>query len=324
MTSTATNAACKLPLFPLSSLLLPSLPVIEDTAIERKVFTHSSFVAKQRSGTLKFDEEDESSDNEKLEHVGDSILGTAVTLLLHDLYPTMNPGTATRIKGSLVSNESLRQISHYYHLPLRLLAPAESLPVLRNGDRVPANLFEAYVAGLYYSCLSHGIPSTTLPTPPRSPHDDISSNGTVHTPAQSTECSSARIRVSPGEVRQYLEQHWLRPLFTPLAQWTLEQFKAGQTRGQAQTEDEADIDRKAIGAVAHLNTWFTYKEGGIPEYPCMNSGSQGWTAQCIAKDRDGHVWYGEATRATKQSAKGIAAYKVCLQFAQAREGFHFG
>jgi ribonuclease-3 len=34
-------------------------------------------------------------DYEKLEHVGDAILGSVVTTLLHDLFPYIQPGPAT-------------------------------------------------------------------------------------------------------------------------------------------------------------------------------------------------------------------------------------
>ncbi|OCF31328.1 hypothetical protein I316_06932 [Kwoniella heveanensis BCC8398] len=136
---------------------LPPLPPIEDESIETRVFTHASYIGKKRTtGTSLFDNEEEGRDNDKYEHLGDSLLGASVTLLLQDMYPTLSVGMATTLRSLLVANKTLRQLSHLYRLPLRLIAPAEQWAVLANGEHVPANLFEAYIAGVYYSYLQCG------------------------------------------------------------------------------------------------------------------------------------------------------------------------
>lgn len=60
---------------PLPQLDLPPLPPISDEALERRVFTHSSYVKKQKRGTDFLDLDEELEDNEKLEFVGDGLLG---------------------------------------------------------------------------------------------------------------------------------------------------------------------------------------------------------------------------------------------------------
>ncbi len=65
-------------------LTLPSLPTFDlpprlpvtDPELERQVFTHSSYHARPRKATSLDMDDDQLLDNEKLEHVGDSLLGS--------------------------------------------------------------------------------------------------------------------------------------------------------------------------------------------------------------------------------------------------------
>lgn len=58
---------------PLPDLGVPPLPEIPDKNLERQVFTHSSFIQRARKAAS-LETELRIEDNEKLEHVGDSIL----------------------------------------------------------------------------------------------------------------------------------------------------------------------------------------------------------------------------------------------------------
>lgn len=79
----------QLPVFP-----LPTLPVISDPALEKQVFTHQSCFPR-RKWRFEDPEDDPSLDYEKLEHVGDSILGMVVTTWLHELKPRLTCGRAS-------------------------------------------------------------------------------------------------------------------------------------------------------------------------------------------------------------------------------------
>jgi len=79
----------QLPVFP-----LPPLPVISDPSLEKQVFTHQSCFPR-RKWRFEDPEEDPSLDYEKLEHVGDSILGMVVTTWLHELKPRLTCGRAS-------------------------------------------------------------------------------------------------------------------------------------------------------------------------------------------------------------------------------------
>lgn len=73
---------------------LPPLPDIDDDAILKQVFTHLSLFEKVK-GKFEDPEDDLAKHYEKLEHVGDSILGMIVTTWLHEAKPGLTPGTAT-------------------------------------------------------------------------------------------------------------------------------------------------------------------------------------------------------------------------------------
>jgi len=77
----------KLPVFP-----LPPAPPINDPDLLRQVFTHHSSFPRSRG---LFEGAEDQGHYEKLEHVGDSILGMVVTTWLHELKPGLTCGTAT-------------------------------------------------------------------------------------------------------------------------------------------------------------------------------------------------------------------------------------
>lgn len=69
------NSLTKLCLPPLPHIDLPDLPPIHDEQLLQQVFTHSSYLSRPRVGVDFWALEEESWDNEKLEFVGDGLLG---------------------------------------------------------------------------------------------------------------------------------------------------------------------------------------------------------------------------------------------------------
>ncbi|MEG1711424.1 MAG: ribonuclease III domain-containing protein, partial [Clostridia bacterium] len=65
-----------------------------------QAFTHSSYANDHRIG-----------DNERLEFLGDSVLGFTVATYLYKTYPLKNEGTYSKIKSNVVSTESLAEIT---------------------------------------------------------------------------------------------------------------------------------------------------------------------------------------------------------------------
>lgn len=79
----------QIPVFP-----LPPLPVITDKVLETQVYQHLSMFPKVR-GRFEDPEDSPAMHYEKLEHVGDSILGMVVTTWLQETKPNLTCGTAS-------------------------------------------------------------------------------------------------------------------------------------------------------------------------------------------------------------------------------------
>lgn len=146
----AKSRSVLLPYEQLPTYPLPPLPEVTDPELLKRVFTHSSLFEKQR-GRFEEPNGEPAKHYEKLEHVGDSILGMVVTTWLGETKPALTPGSATKLKAMLVSNATLSHLSGQYNLPQRLNGDPELLPVLRASTDVRAALMEAYIAAIYYS-----------------------------------------------------------------------------------------------------------------------------------------------------------------------------
>lgn len=160
-------------------------PEIDVPALKSQVFTHSSYFGVARAGNrLEIGLDEERKDYEKLEHVGDAILGETsiclgccilglsllglfITTFLHERYPTLPPGPATVPKLATMRNTcktnlnagpaflfrkpTLAQLAEACNLPENLRADPSAAPSLRANANVQASLFEAYIAGLFYA-----------------------------------------------------------------------------------------------------------------------------------------------------------------------------
>ncbi|BGP17851.1 hypothetical protein JCM10213v2_005893 [Rhodosporidiobolus nylandii] len=109
---------------------LPAAPVLANPAWS----THTSY-AQALHHEFEAPEDEMIQDYERLEHVGDALLGAEVTLLV--------------VKSVLVSNSTLSLLSVQLHFPERVLAAQAQLWNVRHNPNVQACVFEAYVAALY-------------------------------------------------------------------------------------------------------------------------------------------------------------------------------
>ncbi|MGA9717210.1 MAG: ribonuclease III [Acidobacteriaceae bacterium] len=116
-----------------------------DRALLEQAVTHSSLAFEQgaHDGTTP-------ADNEKLEFLGDAVLGLVVAQSLYESFPDLTEGDLTRLRAALVSRRHLGNVAELLKLGdyLRLGRGEE-----RNGGRTKAvllaNSFEAIVAALY-------------------------------------------------------------------------------------------------------------------------------------------------------------------------------
>ena len=124
-----------------------------DRALLEQAVTHSSLAFEQGAHEGKTP-----ADNEKLEFLGDAILGLVVAQSLYESFCDLTEGDLTRLRAALVSRRHLGSVAESLHLGdyLRLGRGEE-----RNGGRnkavLLANSFEAIVAALY---LDAGIETT--------------------------------------------------------------------------------------------------------------------------------------------------------------------
>jgi ribonuclease-3 len=118
----------------------------QDPALLALALTHSSLAYENNpEGTP-----DAGSDNERLEFVGDAVLGLVVAEALYRRFPTLREGELTRLRASLVSSRHLAQVAQRIQLgPMLRLGRGEEHS---GGQRKPAllaNALEAVIAALY-------------------------------------------------------------------------------------------------------------------------------------------------------------------------------
>src|SRR5690625_3816075 len=108
----------------------------------RQAFTHSSYVNEHQKKHL--------SDNERLEFLGDAVLELTVYDYLFAKYEQMSEGELTKLRASIVCEESLfhfaQQLKFNEYI---LLGKGEERTGGRNRQALLADVFEAFLGALY-------------------------------------------------------------------------------------------------------------------------------------------------------------------------------
>jgi ribonuclease-3 len=112
------------------------------------VFAHPSHVA------------DRSESYERLEFLGDSILGYVVARALFERYPGSAEGALSRLRSAVVSRRSCAAVAREIGLDRMFAEQFELTDDLRRSDNVLAALVEAAIAAL---ALEHGLESVAGP-----------------------------------------------------------------------------------------------------------------------------------------------------------------
>ncbi|MBI5469239.1 MAG: ribonuclease III [Deltaproteobacteria bacterium] len=116
--------------------------MLKDTGLLKKVFVHTSFLNEKAGKGLE--------SNERLEFLGDSILGSAISRMLFDRFPDADEGTLTSLRARLVNKKTLASIAAGLRMnEYLLLGKGEQAG---GGDMNPTILsaaFEALVAAVY-------------------------------------------------------------------------------------------------------------------------------------------------------------------------------
>ncbi|HTM05235.1 MAG TPA: ribonuclease III [Vicinamibacterales bacterium] len=113
-----------------------------DRGLLEHALTHKSRAAEDASGGV--------ADNESLEFLGDAVLGLIVADLLFRQYPDYDEGQKSKIKGAVVSTQSLARHAERIHLGDHLiLGRGEEKTGGRFKQALLADAYEALIAGIY-------------------------------------------------------------------------------------------------------------------------------------------------------------------------------
>jgi ribonuclease III len=124
---------------------LPEGALREDLAIT--ALRHGSYVHERRLAG------DAMDSNERLEFLGDAVLGLAVSARCFEKFPAAAEGDLTRLRASIVKAESLAQVARELDLgSLLLLGRGEERTGGREKQSLLADALEAVVAAVYFSC----------------------------------------------------------------------------------------------------------------------------------------------------------------------------
>lgn len=112
----------------------------DDRVLLRSAITHPSAV----------EGEPVSACYERLEFLGDSILGAVVSLALYEAYPDLDEGELTNLKVSLISGETLSQVGEEIGIDtIIIFGPSETGTGARGMHSALENVYESLVGALY-------------------------------------------------------------------------------------------------------------------------------------------------------------------------------
>ena len=122
------------------SVLLERLGVEIDPGLLTLALTHRSY-AYENGGV---------PTNERLEFLGDSILGQAVTVMLYRSYPELEEGDLAKRRASLVSSVALAEIARAFDLgPFILLGRGETQTGGHSKTSILADTVEAIIGAVF-------------------------------------------------------------------------------------------------------------------------------------------------------------------------------
>jgi len=108
--------------------------------------THSSLAYERNPERMP----DPGSDNERLEFIGDAVLGLLVAEALYRRFPNLREGDLTRLRASLVSSRNLAQVAQRIELgPMLRMGRGEEHSGGQKKPALLANALEAVIAAMY-------------------------------------------------------------------------------------------------------------------------------------------------------------------------------
>ena len=133
--------------------LIEKLGVDIDTQLLRRALTHRSY-AYEHGGV---------PHNERLEFLGDSVLGIAVTVMLFTRFPDLDEGELAKRRASVVSTVALAEVARGLELGEHLLlGNGEERTGGRDKDSILADTMEAVFGATYLSAGSEAATALVL------------------------------------------------------------------------------------------------------------------------------------------------------------------
>ncbi|MGA7194428.1 MAG: ribonuclease III, partial [Anaerolineales bacterium] len=113
-----------------------------------RALTHRSYL-NENAGVLE--------DNERLEFLGDAVLGFVVGAWVYHHCPEMHEGDLTKVRSALVRNEQLAEFARHLDFGRAMrMGRGEAASGGRNRDNLLGSTFEAVIGALY---LDQGVPA---------------------------------------------------------------------------------------------------------------------------------------------------------------------
>lgn len=111
-----------------------------DLCLYRLAFSHKSYTQKAKAVSNR--------NNERLEYLGDAVLGTIVADYLFKKYPQRDEGFLTKMRSKIVKRKSLNEIADQMNLDVFL----RSYGVEAVSNSMLGNALEAFIGAIYLDC----------------------------------------------------------------------------------------------------------------------------------------------------------------------------
>lgn len=125
----------------LSKLLTKCKIKAKDISIYEMAFTHSSYNG---------DAKTKHHDYERLEFLGDSVLGCVVAELAYKSRADMDQGDLTKLKSSLVNTKALAEFAREYEFEKYIRVGNSFARDVSKCDNVLEDVFEAFIGAIFY------------------------------------------------------------------------------------------------------------------------------------------------------------------------------
>lgn len=206
-----------------------------DPGLLDQALTHSSYANERLGGAL--------DSNERLEFLGDSILGQVTAEHLYRAHPQLPEGDLTRMRAALVCEESLAQVAVEWGLGERLrLGRGEEQNGGRRRPSIQADAVEAILAAIYLDSGDLAQPSAVIHRFILSKEAQTGEGHDFKTALQEliqrTPGRSLKYQLVKEEGPDHLKEFWMEV--------TLDEEPIGLGRGHSKKEAEQQAARAAL------------------------------------------------------------------------------